>query len=81
MHACLAGQRSVNEARKRMVNFFTFHVRSMYSLPFSTQDVSLCLHAVEEDKGSVATQGPLGVRSKWELVDYGDDSDDEEPST
>ena len=63
----------------------TFHVRtddiSMYSLSFSTQDVSLCLHAVEEDKGSAATQGPLGVRSKWELVDYGDDSDDEEPST
>ena len=37
---------------------------------------SICL-PVEE---AAVSKPPLGVRSKWELVDYGEDSDEEEES-
>ncbi len=49
---------------------------------FETPESCLSTLAVEEEPSQLApataTPAQVPVRSKWELVDYGDDSDDKE---
>jgi len=63
----------VVESRNGADNSYGVHIHVCIAT-FFTGSISL---PVEE---AAVSKPPLGVRSKWELVDYGKDSDEEEES-
>ena len=63
----------VVESRNGAGNLYGVHI----NVCIATFLLVPSLYPVEE---AAVSKPPLGVRSKWELVDYGEDSDEEEES-